>query len=108
MLGELAQLVRVGAVVPRRREGDERDALRRGLLGRRCERGEGDEAAQRRRHGVRLLERLCREMLCTAVRGQGAKASCVCSLGQALGSSWLRIPPVVAWRRLGKVLWLRC
>ena len=53
VLRELAELVRVRAVVPRGGEGDERDALRRGLLGRRREGEEGDELAHRC-GGVRL------------------------------------------------------
>ena len=53
MLGELAELVRVRAVVPRGGEGDERDALRRGLLG--GGRGGDDEGQAEQRHGcVRL------------------------------------------------------
>ena len=53
MLGELSELVRVRAVVPRGREGDERDALRRGLLG--GGRGGDDEGQAEQRHGcVRL------------------------------------------------------
>ena len=53
MLGELAQLMGVRAVVPRRREGDERDALRGRLLGGIC--AGDDEGQAEQRHGcVRL------------------------------------------------------
>ena len=53
MLGELAELVRVRAVVPRGGEGDEGHAFRGRLLGGGRATGEGDEVAQR--HGcVRL------------------------------------------------------
>ena len=69
MLGEFPQLVRVGAVVPGRRETHESYALRGRLLGRRCERGEGYEAAQRR-HGCdsAAWEGLCRGDACAAWR----------------------------------------
>ena len=52
--------------------------------------------------GEAAWERLCREMLCTAVRGQGAKATCGGSLGQGFGSSRLPMLPVFAWRGLAK------
>ena len=53
MLGQLPQLVRVRAVVPRGGEGDERDALRGRLLG--GGRGSDDEGQAEQRHGcVRL------------------------------------------------------
>ena len=53
MLGQLAELVRVRAVVPGRREGDEGHALRRGLLG--CCGAGDDEGQAEQRHGcVRL------------------------------------------------------
>ena len=53
MLGQLAELVRVRTIIPRRREGDERDALRGRLLG--GGRGGDDEGQAEQRHGcVRL------------------------------------------------------
>ena len=62
MLGQLSELVRVRTIIPRGGETYERDALRRGLLGRRGEGEEGNELAHRC-GGVRLRERLCRLVL---------------------------------------------
>ena len=70
MLGELAELVRVRAVVPRGGEGDEGHALRGRLLGRRCEGEEGDELAHRC-GGVRLAAEGLAQEGCSSAAGQG-------------------------------------